>query len=290
MSIPVMTAPAPAPAPPTSATAAPAAAKRTVSKAAAWKRLLWGAPLPLVLLALWYLAVENEWVRLIPQLDEVGKEMWDFAFGGIYDDVYSSTLVTHLSASTLRVLKGFAYATLLAVPLGIVIGRLPRVAAMTDLTISLLRPIPVTAWVPLVLIVVGLGSKSAVILIALAAFYPVLLNTVAGVKAVPPRLVEAAAMLGTGRRQMLTHVVLPAALPSILAGMRIALGFGWVVVVVGETVGVSTGLGSVISEAREISNTSLIITGMVFIGLAGFATDRLMTTGMRLAFRNRPLV
>jgi NitT/TauT family transport system permease protein len=84
--------------------------------------------------------------------------------------------------------------------------------------------------------------------------------------------------------------VLPAALPSIFAGMRIALGFAWVVVVVGETVGVSTGLGSVISEAREISNTALIITGMAFIGLAGFATDRLMTVGIRLAVRHRPLI
>jgi NitT/TauT family transport system permease protein len=261
-----------------------------VAGASGWKRVLWGAPLPFVLLGLWYVAVDQSWVRLIPQLDEVGKEMWDFAFGGIHDDVYSATLLTHLWASAQRVLKGFAYATLLAVPLGILMGRLPRLSAMTDLTISLLRPIPVTAWVPLVLIVFGLGSKSAVILIFLAAFYPVLLNTVAGVKAVPGRLVEAAAMLGTGRRQMLSHVVLPAAVPSILAGMRIALGFAWVVVVVGETVGVSTGLGSVISEAREISNTALIITGMVFIGLAGFATDRLMTTTIRLALRNRPLV
>jgi NitT/TauT family transport system permease protein len=255
-----------------------------------WKRIAWGLPVPLALLGLWYLAVENSWVRLIPQLDEVGKEMWDFAFGGIHDDVYSATLTTHLWASTQRVLKGFAYATVLAVPLGILIGRLPRLAAMTDVTINLLRPIPVTAWVPLVLIVFGLGSKSAVILISMAAFYPVLLNTVAGVKAVPGRLVEAAAMLGTGRRQMLSHVVLPAALPSILAGMRVALGFAWVVVVVGETTGVPTGLGSVISEGREISNTALIITGMVFIGLAGFTSDRLMTTSVRLALRNRPLV
>jgi len=254
------------------------------------RRLLWGAPLPLALLALWVLAVDRQWVELIPQLDLVGKETWDFAFGGINDNIYSGSLLTHLGASASRVLTGFAWATVLAVPLGILMGRLPRLSAMTDLTIGLLRPIPVTAWVPLVLIVFGLGSRSAVILIFIAAFYPVLLNTIAGVRAVPPRLVEAAAMLGTGRRQMLSHVVLPAALPSIFSGMRIALGFGWVVVVVGETVGVSTGLGSVISEAREISNTALIITGMVFIGLAGFFTDRMMTTAIRLAVRHRPLV
>ncbi len=254
------------------------------------RRLAWGIPLPIILLGLWTVAVDREWVRLVPQLDAVGREVWDFAFGGIYDNVYSASLLTHLAASGSRVMRGFLWASAVAVPLGILMGRLPRLAAITDLTISLLRPIPVTAWVPLVLIVFGLGSRSAVILIFIAAFYPVLLNTVAGVRAVPERLVEAAAMLGSGRRQMLTHVVLPAALPSIFAGMRIALGFAWVVVVVGETVGVSTGLGSVITEAREISNTALIITGMAFIGLAGFVTDRLMTAGIRLAVRHRPLV
>jgi NitT/TauT family transport system permease protein len=254
------------------------------------RRLLWGAPLPVALLGLWIVAVDRDWVALIPQLDIVGQELWDFAVGGIHDNAYSGSLTTHLAASAARVLKGFAYATVIAVPLGILIGRSPRLAVMTDLTISLLRPVPVTAWVPLVLIVFGLGSRSAVILIFIAAFYPILLNTVAGVRAVPPRLVEAAAMLGTRRRQMLTHVVLPAALPQIFSGMRIALGFAWVVVVVGETVGVSTGLGSVITEAREISNTALIITGMVFIGLAGFASDRLLTRGIRLALGRRPLI
>lgn len=254
------------------------------------RRLLWGLPLPFVLVGAWALAVDQQWVKHIPQLDEVGKQIWDFTFGGIYDNVYSGSLLTHLVASGSRVLKGFLYASLVAVPLGILMGHIPRVSAATDLTVNLLRPIPVTAWVPLVLIVFGLGSRSAVILTFLAAFYPILLNTIAGVRAVPGRLVEAASMLGTGKRQMLSHVVLPAALPSILAGMRIALGFGWVIVVVGETVGVKTGLGSVITEGRELSDTALIITGMVFIGLAGFTTDRLMTTGIRVAARHRPLV
>ncbi|MGH9285533.1 MAG: ABC transporter permease [Acidimicrobiales bacterium] len=254
------------------------------------RRLLWGAPVPIVLLGLWYLAVQNQWVDLIPQIGEVGREMWDFTFGGIHDNPFSASLLTHLRASGGRVLTGFAWATALAVPLGIGMGRSPRLAAMVDPTLSLLRPVPVTAWVPLVLIVFGIGSKSAVILIFIAAFYPILLNTIAGVKAVPKRLVEAAAMLGTKGRAMLYKVVLPAALPAVLGGMRIALGFAWVVVVVGETVGVQTGLGSVITEAREISNTELIITGMVFIGLAGFATDRAMTGIIRLALRHRPLV
>lgn len=247
-------------------------------------------PLVIAIMALWYAAVEFHWVRVVSPPSVVGRQMWDFAFGGIYDDVFSRKLHIHLWESTKRVCAGFGIATVIAVPLGIVMGRSARVSAMVDPTISLLRPIPVTAWVPLVLIILGLGSKPAIVLIFIAAFYPILLNTIAGVKAVPPRLLEGAAMLGTKGSQMLYKVVLPAALPSIFSGMRIALGFSWVVVVVGETVGVPTGLGAVITEAREISNTALIMAGMVFIGLAGFASDRLMSALIRLSLRNRPLV
>jgi NitT/TauT family transport system permease protein len=205
----------------------------------------------------------------------------------VRDDAYSRSLLTHLFASAGRVLSGFALATLVAVPLGILLGRSERLSALLEPTLGVLRPIPVTAWTPLVLIVFGLGTRSAVLLIFIGSFYPVLINTVAGVKRVPPRLVEAASMLGTGEGEMLYKVILPAALPSIFAGMRIALGLAWVVVVVGETVGVPTGLGSLITEAREVSRTEVIVTGMIFIGVAGLLSDRFMTWCMRRALGPR---
>ncbi len=252
------------------------------------RRLLLALPLPVALLALWELAVGQGWMTIIPPPGEVATAIWDFAFGGIYDNAQSGTLVTHLWASSSRVLLGFGCAAVLAVPVGIAVGRGRRTAAMLEPTLNLLRPVPVTAWVPLVLIVFGLGSQSTVILVFIAAFYPILISTVVGVKSVPARLTEAAAMLGTRGVRVLPKVVLPAALPSILGGMRIALGFAWVVVVVGETTGVPEGLGSVITEARITSNTGLIIAGMAFIGLAGYATDRLMLLGLTAARRNRP--
>ena len=254
------------------------------------RRALWAFPLIVAVLVFWYITVELGWVKVVSSPAQVAKQMWDFAFGGIYDDAWSRSLHIHTWDSARRVAAGFGIAASIAIPLGILMGRSRTLTAMIDPLLSLLRPIPVTAWVPLVLIIVGLGTKPAVILIFIAAFYPILLNTIAGVKAVPPRLVEAAAMLGTRRWDMLYKVVLPSALPSIFAGMRIALGFSWVVVVVGETVGVPTGLGAVITEAREVSNTALIMTGMVFIGLAGFASDRLMTALIRSSLRNRPLI
>jgi NitT/TauT family transport system permease protein len=254
------------------------------------KKLLWALPLPVLILAVWSLAVQQRWLTLIPGPFEVLLACFDFTFGTLYDDAYSGTLLTHLLASAGRVLGGFALAALSAVPLGILLARYARLSSLVEPTLGVLRPIPVTAWVPLVLIVFGLGSHSAIILIFIGSFFPIFINTLLGVKRVPPRLVEAAQMLGTSEREMLIKVILPAAVPSVFAGMRIALGLAWVVVVVGETVGVPNGLGSVITEAREVSRTEIIITGMLFIGLAGLATDKLLTVGVRRAIGKSPLL
>jgi len=251
------------------------------------KRLLLALPVPVVLVLAWSIAVQLKWMTLIPSPWEVTREVIDFTVGGVRDDAYSATLFTHLIASAGRVLAGFGLATLVAVPLGILLGRGERLSALLEPTLGVLRPIPVTAWTPLVLIVFGLGTRSAVLLIFIGSFYPILLNTIAGVKRVPPRLLEAAAMLGTDERAMLYKIVLPAALPSIFAGMRIALGLAWVVVVVGETVGVPTGLGSLITEAREVSRTEVIVTGMIFIGFAGLLSDRAMIYCMQRALGPR---
>lgn len=262
----------------------------------ALRRMLIALPLPILLVLLWQVGVDHAWelpldIRMlnVPTPLAVLDRLRDFAFGGVMDDAFSGTLGVHLWASTGRVLTGFAWASFVAVPLGLTIGRSKVTASAIEPTISLLRPVPVTAWVPLVLIVIGLGSRATVVLVFLACVYPILLNTVAGVKAVPLRLLEAADMLGTKRVSRLWRVVLPAALPSILTGMRVALGFGWVVVVVGETVGVTTGLGSVIIEAQQTSKTDLIVAGMIFIGLAGFLTDKTMTGATRRVLRDRPL-
>src|SRR5688572_12520422 len=254
------------------------------------KKLLWALPLPAVILVAWSLAVSQKLLTLIPAPYEVLLALFDFTFGTLYDDAYSGTLLVHLGASAGRVLGGFFIAAALAVPLGILLARYARFSLLVEPTLGVLRPIPVTAWVPLALIAFGLGSHSAIILIFIGSFFPIFINTLLGVKRVPPRLIEAAQMLGTGEKEMLYKVILPAALPAVFAGMRIALGLAWVVVVVGETVGVPNGLGSVITEAREVSRTEIIITGMIFIGLAGLVTDKLLVSGVRRALGNSPLL
>lgn len=233
---------------------------------------------PLGLLLVWDLMVRWTGTRLVPPPSGVATMMWDFAFGGIYDDAYSGSLPIHFWKSVQRVYGGFFLAAVLGIPLGLMIGRIPLLRALLDPTLALLRPIPVTAWLPLSMIFFGLGPKSAVFLVFLGAFYPILLNTVFGVKSVDVRLFEAAGMLGCSGPQLFRSVVLPAALPSIFNGLRLGASFAWILIVVGEMTGVPEGLGAVIMDGRTLSRTDLVITGMIIIGITGFLSDRILVS------------
>jgi NitT/TauT family transport system permease protein len=183
-------------------------------------------------------------------------------------------LLTNTLASVGRVYGAFLLAAAVALPLGLLIGRLPLIRALLDPTLQVLRPVPVTAWLPLSMIVFGLGPRSAFFLVALGAFYPILVNTIFGVRSVDGRLFEAAAMLGASPAMIFPRVVLPAALPGIFTGLRLGLGFAWVVIVVGEMTGVQTGLGAMIMDARQLSRTDIVIAGMTVIGVLGFLSDQ----------------
>lgn len=264
----------------------PAAVPRRITPQALWRRLRPTALaliVPLLVLAFWQVATANRWTLLIPTPYQVGEYMVDFAVGGIYDDAYSGTLLTHLLASMGRVYGGFALAALFALPIGLMVGRLPTARMVLDPFLQLMRPIPVTAWLPLSMILFGLGAKSAFALVCLGAFYPILLNTTFGVRAVDPKLFEAASMLGCRGGMQFYKVVLPAATPSIFTGLRLGLGLAWFVIVVGEMTGVPQGLGAVIMDGRTLSRTELVICGMIVIGLAGYISDRLVVAlGNRL--------
>lgn len=239
--------------------------------------------LPIICLLLWHVATAGRPGSLIPPPLDVWLELRDLAIGGINDDAYSGTLMTHLLASVSRVFGGFGLALIVALPLGMLIGRIDLVRRFVEPMLQILRPVPVTAWLPLAMIIFGLGPRSAFFLVFLGAFYPILLNTVFGVRSVDPRLFEAAAMLGCQGTAQFFRVVLPAALPSIFTGLRLGLGFSWVVIVVGEMTGVPTGLGAIIMEARQLSRTEIVICGMLVIGVFGFLSDQLITLlGRRL--------
>ena len=273
------------------------AAPRRARPGSALRTILLGLPVPLALLGAWHVGRAQEWdlpfgIRMgfLPYPTDVAVSLWDYAFGGLRDDAFSTALWADLGASALRVGAGFLLASAIAVPLGVVMGRFVTAHALLDPLINLFRPIPATAWVPLVALLIGYGDQASIFLITLSAFFPVVLGAISGAREVPRRLIEAAQMLGTSAPGTLVRVVLPASAPSIVNGMRVGLGLAWVVLVLSETTGVPNGLGSTIFLARDVVRTDLIVVGMICIAIAGFLSDRLLLLAFRVLFRDRPLI
>lgn len=238
-----------------------------------WK---WKVISPLVAIALWQLLASlGALGRATPTPWEVLKGLYDLVTQGMPPGYY---LQWHLGASLLRVLAGFGIALVIAVPLGILMGWSKWFEAVVDPLVEVVRPVPPLAWLPLALVWFGLGLGSSSFIIALGAFFPIVLNTVMGVKGVDVRLVEAARTLGARGRTVLWRVLVPGSTPSIITGVRIGMGIAWMTLVAAELVGVKNGygLGYMIMTARDLARFDLLVAGIVVIGLVGFLFDWLI--------------
>jgi NitT/TauT family transport system permease protein len=189
----------------------------------------------------------------------------------------TSEMLSDAYNSLYRVLGGFAIGAGLALPLGLLMGSDKRVYALFDPIVQFLRPIPPIAYIPLSILWFGLGNPPAFFLIAIGSFFPMLLNTIAGVKQVDGIYIRAARNLGAGSFTMFRRVMIPAATPYILTGARIGLGTAFIVVIVAEMIAVNSGLGYRILEAREYLWSDKVIAGMITIGFLGLTLDLLMT-------------
>jgi ABC-type nitrate/sulfonate/bicarbonate transport system permease component len=192
-------------------------------------------------------------------------------------------LLVHIRDSLYRVLLAVGTAAVLGIPLGLAMGWSRRFRAAVDPLLEFIRPIPPLAWIPLSILWFGIGDAQIVYIIFLAAFFPVVLNAMAGARDVDTYLVRASQSLGASRRELFTTVVLPAALPSIFTGLRIGLGIGWMALVAGELVAAPSGLGYMINNARTLFRSDYILLGMVLIGVLGLLLDYLMRRLERLA-------
>ncbi len=185
------------------------------------------------------------------------------------------TLPLHAWHSLLRVLTGTGLAVALGLPLGLALGASPRFRAACMPLVDFLRPIPPLAWVPMAILWFGLGLASAAFLIFLGALFPVVLSTCAGVRGVDALYVDAVRALGGGKAAVWAKVLLPGALPSVLTGVRVGLGIGWMTLVAAEFTGVrgGYGLGYMIMSARDLQRTDMVMAGMAVIGLLGLAME-----------------
>jgi NitT/TauT family transport system permease protein len=181
---------------------------------------------------------------------------------------------------------GFGLALFLGLPLGIVSGRVPTADRLLGLSIHGLRAVPGISWLPLAVIWLGIGMKTTLFLIALAAFFPIYLNAAAGARQVSPLLLQAGAMMGFPRIRSTFSILIPGAMPHILTGLRLGLGISWAYLVLGELSGVEEGLGAVIMDARMSGNIEMILVGIVLIAAMGRASDELLARIMRLGFKS----
>ena len=181
----------------------------------------------------------------------------------------------HILYSLERVLWGYGIAVAVGVPLGILMGWSRKLSALFDPIVELIRPIPPLAWIPIAILWFGIGIKSAAFIIFLGAFFPILLNTINGVQSIDSVLIEAARTLNASDRNIFLKVLIPGSLPSILTGMRIGIGIGWMTLVAAEFTGVKQGygLGYMIMTARDIQRPDEIMAGMMMIGVIGLGID-----------------
>lgn len=188
----------------------------------------------------------------------------------------------------MRVLSGLAIAIGIGIPLGLLIGWFPAARDMGEIIIELFRPIPPLAWIPLAVLWFGLSPASAIFIIVIGALFPTLISTIAGVRNVERGYLEAAYTLGANRSfDLFRKVVIPAALPSILTGVRISAGLAWMSVVAAEMIAIDSGLGYMILDARQLFRPDVVVSGMIVIGLVGFGMDRILYYGENLVLRWR---
>ncbi|WP_319407030.1 ABC transporter permease [uncultured Desulfosarcina sp.] len=244
--------------------------------------------LPAILLLLWIAACETGRVPayLLPHPREIFATATAYIFGAAGQETYAGRFWGDLIASSVRVMWGFGLAAVAGIPLGILSGRIVSVNRLLSMTVNALRAVPGISWLPLAMVWFGIGLKTTVFLVALAAFFPIYLNAEAGARQVNPILLQAGAMMGVHRLRGTFAILIPAAMPQIITGLRLGMGISWAYLVLGELTGVPNGLGAVIMDARMLGRIDVIIVGILMIALIGRICDLGLNQLLRLSFKS----
>ena len=222
----------------------------------------------------WQLVALRFHVTVFPSPWETLIEAWDLSLSG--------EIFLHCGASLFRILTGFVLGSMIAVPIGLLMGVNDFIRRSIEPVSEFFRFIPAIAMVIFSIIWFGVGEASKVFLIVYNTIFTVMINTEAGVRAVNENQLRAASMMGARRHQRFFHVVVPATVPYVITGMRIAMGRSFSTIVAAELLGASTGLGSLISASREFSRMDTIAVGLVTLGIMGFFLDHLFRLLSRL--------
>ena len=231
-----------------------------------WESVFWPLFALAVFLSVWYASVVWSHSRVFPTPLDVQR--------GLRELVRKGLLWNYIRDSLFRVGAGYSLAVALGIPTGLVLGWYPSSATAVNPLIQILRPISPLAWIPLAIVWFGVGNASAIFLIFLSSFFPVVVATVNGVRNVPPMFRNAGQNFGLTPAALLRRVIFPAALPQVLVGLRIALGIAWLVVVAAEMIAIDSGLGYLIIDSRNAGKRyDLVVAGMLLIGFIGLGLD-----------------
>jgi sulfonate transport system permease protein len=205
--------------------------------------------------------------RLLPPPSEIAKTIWSLA---------AHDLFAHIGVSVLRVFSGFAIGSLLAIAIGALVGMNRRAEAILDPSFQALRAIPSLAWIPLLLLWLGIDEMPKITLIAIGAFFPVYINLVAGIHNVDRKLIEVGRVLELSPRALVRRVLLPAAMPNLFTGLRIGLSMSWMFLVAAELIAATKGIGYLLSDGRETGRPDIVLAAIVILAALGKFSDSLL--------------
>jgi sulfonate transport system permease protein len=237
---------------------------------------------PLVLVLLWQ---AGSMAGLIPARTLAAPSTILLTAWGL---LQTGELEHNLLVSLGRVVVGLAIGVTTGAVLATIAGLSRRGEDVVDAPMQMLRTLPFLALVPLFILWFGIGETPKVLLVALGAMFPIYLNLFAGIRGADPKLVEVAATLGLSRAGLIRHVILPAALPNALVGLRYATGISWLSLVVGEQINANSGIGYLMMDARDFLRTDIIMVGLAVYALLGLASDQAVRALERTALAWRP--
>jgi ABC-type nitrate/sulfonate/bicarbonate transport system permease component len=237
-----------------------------ISRFPEYKGLLFG----LGILALWELFGRT---KLIDSFVIPLPSVFLSTFGEL---VLDGSLFVHIAASLKRVMIGYFIGAVVGVSLGAILGLWKWAAELIVPVVEALRPIPPIAWVPIAILWFGIGDTPAFFIVFLGAVFPIFTNTFVGIRNVDISYVNSARCLGADRWLLVTRVLIPAAIPMVMTGLRVGLGFAWMCVVAAELIAARSGLGYMIEWYRQLLRTDVVLVGMASIGIAGLLTNYLM--------------
>jgi sulfonate transport system permease protein len=233
-------------------------------------RLLSGFILPVIIIIIWQLIGSLGWVTktVLPTPWEIILAAKNLAVSGV--------LFTNMKVSIIRAACGFVIGGGLGLALGTLVGLSAKSESLLDPTLQMVRTIPHLAITPLFILWFGLGEESKILLIGLGAFFPLYVNTFLGIRKVDAKLFEVARILEFSKWKQIKLLIVPSALPNILLGIRLSLGAAWLSLVVAELMGSTAGLGYMMMDARQFSNTDIVFVGIIIFAIVGKLTDSLV--------------